>query len=594
MRRAFTLVELLIAMALTLILVYAVAQFYAFVGETVRDGRAQIEMGGQLRAASQRLQDDFAELTVRVGGRIETGSQMGVLEIVEGNASDSDPRGLMLVNPTTFASADIIDLNNDGKPDGAMFGDCDDILVMTVRSQGEPFVGRWWNPVTGNYQIEQSNLAEVIWFTTFKDTNGDGAWTYDSNLNGVFDSADTPEPRYLVRRQLLIRPDLTSAVDPVNDPNDVNFPYDTLKYPPPANRQPGENIFHHNDISAHYEYEPPPINRVRWVANSLGDLSRRENRFIHQNFRDFSGTDSLGNQILTGNGLQGNNMPNPAMLGTFNMLPLVDVNGNPIINPLNTGSLIRYTLQDTMTGKFQGEDKMLSNLLAFDVRVYDPFAPLRADNIDLNGTLTPNDPTDDPHGVLSPCDPGYPAAILANQPASPNTPFPLMGSGAYVDLWYARAFMNIPVAQRIPIMQSCNSAYAWAPAWRSSSGGAAWDSWTSAYEKDGVPQFGGSPTDPLVDGLDNNGFGGVDDPSEAETRPPYPATIGDNGIDEDGDGLVDGADNPGVMSPPNQFFETFSPPAQTLLRGIEVRIRIYEPGTRQTRQVTVATDFIPE
>src|SRR6185295_6251929 len=58
MRRAFTLVELLIAMALTLILVYAVAQFYAFVGESVRDGRAQIEMGGQLRAASQRLQDD--------------------------------------------------------------------------------------------------------------------------------------------------------------------------------------------------------------------------------------------------------------------------------------------------------------------------------------------------------------------------------------------------------------------------------------------------------------------------------------------------------------------------------------------------------
>jgi hypothetical protein len=35
-------------------------------------------------------------------------------------------------------------------------------------------------------------------------------------------------------------------------------------------------------------------------------------------------------------------------------------------------------------------------------------------------------------------------------------------------------------------------------------------------------------------------------------------------------------------------------PMATMLRGIEVRIRLYEPGTRQTRQLTVATDFIPE
>ena len=38
--RAFTLIEMLIAMALTLILVYAIAEFYAYVGTTVKDGRA--------------------------------------------------------------------------------------------------------------------------------------------------------------------------------------------------------------------------------------------------------------------------------------------------------------------------------------------------------------------------------------------------------------------------------------------------------------------------------------------------------------------------------------------------------------------------
>lgn len=586
--RGFTLVELLIAMTLTLMLVYAIARFYAYIGETVRDGRAQIEMGGQLRAASQRLQKDFAELTVRVGGRIETGSQMGYFEIVDGNASDMDPNG--------DGTMDLGDANGDLQPDGPMLGDWDDIIATTIRSEGEPFVGRQFTGMVGGvaqYALIQSNLAEVIWFTSFRDTNGNGQWDWDSNANGVLDAADVPEPRLLVRRLLLIRPDLTMAFDPINDPNDLSFPFDTLKYPPPSNRLPGENVFHHNDISAHFEYDAGS-NRVRWVANSLGDLSRRENRFIHLNFRDFANNDSLGNPILTGNGLQANNMPNPAVLQPFNILPLADVNGNPINNPLNIGSLIRYTMQNTATGQFQGEDTMLSNVLAFDVRVYDPFAPLRADNIDVDGTLSPNDPTDDAHGVLGPCDPGYPAAILANQPAAPNTPFPYVGSGAYVDLWYTRAFRNFPVAQRIPIMQSCNSAYAWAPAWRSSSGGAAWDTSTSAYEKDGVAQFGAGLADQLVDGLDNNGVGGVDDPSEAETRPPYPSTIGENGIDEDNDGLVDGADNPNVMSPPNQFFETFAPPTVTTLRGIEVRIRMYEPGTRQTRQATVATDFIPE
>ena len=63
-RRAFTLVEMLIAMALTLILVYAIAEFYAYVGNTVKDGRAMIEMNGQMRIATARLKADLELLTV--------------------------------------------------------------------------------------------------------------------------------------------------------------------------------------------------------------------------------------------------------------------------------------------------------------------------------------------------------------------------------------------------------------------------------------------------------------------------------------------------------------------------------------------------
>ena len=58
-RRAFTLVEMLVAMALTLILVYAIAHFYAIIGDAVKDGRGMIEMNQQLRAVTQRLKLDL-------------------------------------------------------------------------------------------------------------------------------------------------------------------------------------------------------------------------------------------------------------------------------------------------------------------------------------------------------------------------------------------------------------------------------------------------------------------------------------------------------------------------------------------------------
>lgn len=546
--RGFTLVELLIAMALTLILVYAVAQFYAFVGETVRDGRAQIEMGGNLRQAASRLQQDFAELTVRVGGRIDAGQGMGVLEIWEGIASDSDPTGSLSVNAQGIPNTSIGDVNNDGKPDGVMLGDCDDILVMTVRSQGDPFVGRWWNSVTGNYQIVQSNLAEVIWFTTFKDVNSDGAW-------------QPTEPRYLVRRQLLIRPDL--AVTWPNAPNAL---------------PPGQSIYHHNDISCHVIVNGG--NFSGYATNSLSDLSQRENRCIHQNLYNLN----LNGLFVTNQG----NMPNTVQLNAA----LTNV---PSIPLYQQGSCSLYSLDGIP--QFIGEDKMLSNLLAFDVRVYDPYAGLWADNLDINASN--GNPNDDAHGVVSPGDPGY-AFAVAN--AVNNGVNGQLGSGAYVDLWYNRGFYNLPAAMRNIVLQNSNSAYSWAPQARNYPGGAVWETWTTAYEKDGIAQsipqytilpygffrlYNANPSaDFLVDGLDNDNSNGVDDPGEAETRPPYPVWIGDNGADDNFDGTPD--------DPNEQNTNTFPRPIPTMLRGIEVRIRIYEPGTRQTRQVTVATDFIPE
>jgi hypothetical protein len=79
-----------------------------------------------------------------------------------------------------------------------------------------------------------------------------------------------------------------------------------------------------------------------------------------------------------------------------------------------------------------------------------------------------------------------------------------------------------------------------------------YDTWSTHYEYDGVSQFGG-PADRATDGLDNDGKNGPDDAGERETQPPYPYP----------------------------------------LRSIQVRIRAFDPDSRQIREVTIVEDFVP-
>jgi hypothetical protein len=84
--------------------------------------------------------------------------------------------------------------------------------------------------------------------------------------------------------------------------------------------------------------------------------------------------------------------------------------------------------------------------------------------------------------------------------------------------------------------------------------GATYDTWSVSYERDGIDQLGTGSYDLQTNGVDDNGDGVVDDVGERETVPPY------------------------------------SQP----LRGLRVRIRMYEPSSRQIRQATVETDFLRE
>lgn len=175
----------------------------------------------------------------------------------------------------------------------------------------------------------------------------------------------------------------------------------------------------------------------RLVPNTLGDLGRRENRFATA-----------------------------------------------------TGSL-RNTVRD-------GEDVILTNVISFDVRVFDPQARSQ-----VSGSI-----------VRYPGDPTYVAPATGP-------------SGAYVDLGAGQA------AGPLSLPPDAKSAL---PA-----GTVAYDTWTLAYEFNGT---------------------------------------GTNGLDDNADGLPDDV---GELTRP--------PPYNVPLRGIEVRIRCYEPASGQVRQMTVRQTF---
>jgi hypothetical protein len=166
-----------------------------------------------------------------------------------------------------------------------------------------------------------------------------------------------------------------------------------------------------------------------------------------------------------------------------------------------------------LTGDRAGEDIVLTNVLAFDVRVFDPAAVIKS-------TVTT------PETAVTPDDPGYGTA-------SAPSPAP---KGAYVDLGSGIAATTL--------MGAADSR---------SKLSRIYDTWSSHYECNGINEDGDGNTDEGTDGVDNNNDGVIDDLAERETSPPYPVP----------------------------------------LRGIEIRIRVYEPSSRQVRQVTVRHTFVP-
>lgn len=407
-RRGITIVEMLVAGAVALIMMTALVAAFGVVSETVKTARASIEMSSQLRSASHRLHEDLRDITSPVRPWLTVDAGLGYFEIVEG------PRSAL-------------DVDNDGNPDvrdlGSGFlevpagwdttiGDLDDVIMFTARSDGDPYIGRYQGTTI------ESAVAEIIWWIHFDPRD-------DRNLDGVWNPGEQLTIR---RRVMLVRPDLAAV---------------------PAGGTTLPQFYQANDVSVHAGTDG--AGNPAFIPNSLGDLTKRQNRFAHTS-----------------------NFPH---LLHFSM------------SPSNLDPSVASWLNLGLTGNREGEDVVLSNVVGFDIQVYDPLAPLLDDG---NGY------------ALAPGDPGYPGA----RSGRPGTD---LGYGAFVDLNYSAA--NGAIAPP--------SHFSGAPQAKSQLNIATYCTWPWFYERDGVDQDGNGQIDEGVDGLQSDGGLWSDDFNELETAAPY-------------------------------------------------------------------------
>lgn len=446
-RRGLTLTEMLVATALTVIVMAVVAQLFSVFGTSVSGSRSLTELSARLRTTSHRLRRDLEGATAAPLPPLSPSEGAGYFEILEGPRRDLDAA--------------------DGSDE--LRADDDDVLLFTTRDVGTPFSGRY-----PGGSIE-GDTAEVAWF-----------------LRPTV-PATSPPTHTLYRRQLLVLGYV--GKDPFHaEGNRLAFGSLTDGY---------RSFFDQFDLS---------VARLGddLVPNTLSDLTRRERRFLHNVAGD-----------VTGSGF-----PYPFLAD--HQIASTD----PARDTLPTGS--EGLVFDARSAR-RGEDVMLTNVVAFDVRVFDPAAPIG----ESSGTVVA---------------PGDDASI---------TPGP--ATGAYVDLGNGiAAATGFPAPSTAP--RFAGQGHPLSKLVGSASTRRTYDTWSTHYESNG---------------LDEDGEAGVDQ--------------GSNDLDDEipprADGLVPGRPMDGVVDDAGER-ET-SPPYPAPLRGIEIRLRCYEPTSRQLRQVTVRHTFLP-
>ena len=617
--RGMTLIEVLIATALTLMIMLALAQGFKTTSQSISSGRARLTSSDQLRSISTLLRSDLQGLTVSTTVHPQSSkSPNGYFVYYDGPLSDSTA---MLFNyvPTGVEIED--------KLSASRWSDIDDMMMFTAKARdGQWFYGRvplalmkihsgdlgtitfqdWLTDVT-----IASEYAEIAWFMRPlnevgmlnnpdpQNSNGDYSSTPGStpvndvipvvDLNGdtIPDPDGMPDRVALCRRVMLIRPDLDLNVSKLPT---VPLDEQLIATPLPIDLNDADSFryqmrfaYQRTDLSVRKHWDAAN-SRFVLKTNSLGDLQRPENRFAHYSLPVNANQASLPILALTNEANSNGNylaMTNLAMSGVNpnndrGFFPSAFCRTNLVLAGNNT-----YTVQHTQ------EEIVASNVVGFDVRGYDSTATqLYTPGVDgLYGSLTDvNAPMAQKMAaagergyddlIVGPSDPGYAVMLKSGEVIAAN-------SGTFVDLSWGFRVRN-------QLVNASGSTHGLAPS------GSIWGSALSGYEP-----ISGVVVDSMIrSGKYSTAFS-VHQPT-FDTSSDYYESDGNaqlNGISENGmvpyggtavvsttaDHGIDGVDNNnnGVIDEESE--RDTSPPYRYAIPAIQIKLRVQDAtaGTLQ-------------
>ena len=646
--KGFTLLEVLIATAVTLLMMASLAKIFNIIGNSMQRGRAALELNNDLRDVALRLQNDLRNATSVPNPPADPSNAQGYFKYYDGPLTD--------FTPVLYSNARNTNVNLTNIEDLSRFGDTDDIIMFTARADDVPFTGQVplfvlqgaapvTDPTDAAFNLTpvtiSSKYAEIVVFaepvvTSVGNPNLNPALQLaDPNNYQTILGSDFPAAYKLHYRTLLIRPDLnlpaTGALPfgsgwmvagPTSIDVDGDGTVDTA-LPSPTCDMVLPHLQCDLSIRRVVPQDPPTLTSTV-AANSLDDLVDPANRFAHVQLE-------LNDQLRT--------MPILALSPKMDLSDLGYFDSEPgstgLPTPFNCQSGFlhpAFTLFDMelagiaspIADLYQrsGEDILADNILAFDVQGFDPGVSLllvagangvpgAVGDDDLNGTVDDAselgwENTDDQ--ILSPNDPSYGAALTSTV-----APPVIGGTGGYVDLgWGWKARHQSPAASWLattvtqgelsglaapfdgdPLTESLyrsgqavqTAAYPAPPMILQHS----YDTYSNQYEEDG-----GLTIEPstlargtmqyIPDFSQAYPYASSPAPREAWRRPSGLFIKDASSNGVDDVGTAAGIDDPSEL-------ET-SPPYQVSLRGVKVTLRMQHSATGQLRQASVSREFV--
>ena len=584
-RNGFTLVEVLVASALILMIMLILIQVFAAASGAASLSRNLRESDQRAATALSILRSDLEGVTLVPNPPHDPEKEEGYFEIEENSLMDFE------------------------------LEDGDDVLAFTTRREGGAmFQGRYGyafgvnqnGDLRGTPKTTQSDTAEVIYF--LRDQT-----LYRRQLLVVSSQPEVSHyPRSMYSVSFGGSPDSTNIWRVARDPdgNGALKPY---------------SWYHWFDISAHMSLPPGPAGgsfdpfTTEPIVNTLKSLTKRENRYAHfpyhyphraVGYRDRGNSSwPVENLFHQDNDFNGNTPRRdtvrrserwfgrptlretahplwdlPGGFGTFGQfeseMPRDD--GSGFIYPYTPVPKINVTERIS-------EDMLLANVLSFDIKVYDPGAPIFGVEHASSGahaTITGPPYDTNRNGVA------YGDEISQNEI--------IIGFGAYVDMGYGMKQNpynpgvaqnpDLPLPMFTPghlIHRRIRNLGRKPLFWHNGSTGSGpgirlvrtYDTWSASYESDAVDQNEDGLTDSGTNGRDDNGNGRVDEGPDGLDNPWTRAS----GVSLNGQVDEQGAYGEHEWEAPA--------PYAVPLRGIQIRIRLFDQTSNQAREYTLTHDF---